>query len=715
MARMDDDAGGTRDERIVREARRRFDACKSYEASARDNAKADYRFKNGDSYNNGQWEAATVTARAGRPCLTQNKVRQHVLQIVNEAKLNKAAIKVTPTGAGATYEAAQVLSGCVRRIEYQSKATDAYTAAMSQMVTTGVGYCRVDIDYTGEESFEQDLFIRHIPNPDSVYLDRDALMPDKSDMRYAFVFRNIPRDEYEAEHRAQDDDETLGAPLGDSDEWDSKTHVREAEYWRKQDRSDTLHRLQDGRTFRESDVHPDLMTDIKPLIVDSREVSSPEIEWFKIVGSEIVERDVWKGRYIPIVPFIGEETYIDGTFDRKGHVRAMIDPQRIYNAWCSASVEFVALQTKTPYLAPAQAIEGYEDDWEGANVQNKAVLLYNHVDDSGRPMPPPQRAPAPQMAQAYMAGLAQARSDMEMVTGQYEASFGQPSNERSGVAIEQRQRAGDKATYHYIDNQAKAIRQLGRVVLNLIPKVYSEARVIKILAEDEASSDVHVDPNAQTAHQHVAMTPQGPQPITSDQADQMANQPNAPDVRVIFNPGLGSYDVQADVGPAFSTRRQEQFHALSQIMASNKEAMTIGADLMFKAADFPSADELAKRFKAMVPPQALGGPSPDVTRLQQSLATQHAEITRLQQQLDAANVRVEQRDQKLMIEDYRAETDRLRAIGQQDPAVLQLIIRRLYEDMVGTPIAPQLQAHAALEQTLQPPAPPAQQQGQQAA
>jgi hypothetical protein len=47
-----------------------------------------------------------------------------------------------------------------------------------------------------------------------------------------------------------------------------------------------------------------------------------------------------------------------------------------------------------------------------------------------------------------------AADDIKSVTGQYNASLGQTSNERSGKAILARQRESDTGTYHYVDNYA---------------------------------------------------------------------------------------------------------------------------------------------------------------------------------------------------------------------------------------------------------------------
>ena len=151
-----------------------------------------------------------------------------------------------------------------------------------------------------------------------------------------------------------------------------------AEYYRKRDKSDTLHFLPDGSTLHESAAEDaDARTALRSMSVAKRDVTRTEIEWFLIAGNEIVEmRDV-PGKYIPLIPVIGEEVVIEGKLDRRGHVRALIDAQRMYNYFASAGAEYVGLQSKTPWVAPVAAIEGYETDWAQANQQNLSILPYN--------------------------------------------------------------------------------------------------------------------------------------------------------------------------------------------------------------------------------------------------------------------------------------------------------------------------------------------------
>lgn len=702
------------DEDIIAEAKKRFERCVAWEASAREHALADARFADGDAYNNGQWSTVALAGRAGRPCLTYNKVRQHNLQIVNDARQHKTQIKVTPTGGRATYEAAKVLSGIVRRIEYQSKAVDAYSTAIFHQVYTGIGYCRVVTEYLDDSVTDQEIYIRRIADPKTVYLDPDASEYDKADMRFAFVFTDIARDVYEAEHG---DEDMSAAAFDNTDGWNDRDHVREAEYWRRSDDQDTLHLLADGTTLRESELPPGGMAAIKPLIVKSRDFTSPRIEFFKIVGDRIDERKDWPSRWIPIVPFIGEETMIDGVMDRKGHTRALIGAQQMFNYWSSQAVEQVAGQTKNPWIVDLRAIEGVEQYWKNANTENRPYLPYNSVGDDGLPIQRPERIEPPQMAQAFIQGMSIARDDMLMVSGQYQATMGQPGNEVSGTAIQQRQRMGENATAHFIDNQSKGIRQIGRIVLDLIPKIYDTARVAKIMAEDGSDSDVHLVPNAPEAHQQVQMTPQGPRPVTAQQADAIDADPDQPNARIIFNPNVGKYDVEADVGPSYGTQRQEAANAFSQIMANNPAAFQVVGDFWAQNSDFPGADELADRLRKGLPPQyKAGAPDPQVVQLTQAMQEQGTqahqllgaadkEIADLKQQLAAAELAAKNKSDETAIKDYDAETRRMSAAGAIDPNSLKLLVREMVSQMIGMPALPVMASHAEAEQAMLPPEP----------
>lgn len=650
----------TPDERILREAKKRFKRVEDWEAVARKRYVEDTRFANGDADNMYQWPDALKDARGfgtedERPCLTINKTRQHVLQIINDARQNKTSVKFRPVGNQASFEAAQVYDGIYRHIEYISDAQSAYSTATRHQVTGGMGYIRVGTDYAGPNTLDQEIFIRRVKDPLTIYMDPDISEANGSDARFAFVFEDVPTDELE-ERVPEAEDETGTAALGNEDGWITEDHTRIAEYWRKVPTKDRLLLIpqEDGSEtmIRLSELPDDLRKHYEKALagVDNpqlrwRDIVEDKVEWFLIVGDKIVDRRDWPGKYIPIARVPGEETVIDGEMDRKGHVRALKDPQRMYNYNASSQVEFGALQTKAPWVGPAEAFEGYETYWGDANTKNFGFLPYNGLNDAGQPIQAPQRPGPPTAAPAYEVGLQTAANDMMLVSGQYQADMGAPSNERSGRAIEQRQRQGANATYHYIDHLAMAIRFVGKIILDLIPHIYDTKRVIRIMAEDGTSSEVLIDPNAAQAYME----------------KQVANDNTAK--QVILNPSVGTYDVMADVGPDYATRRQEAFNALSQTMAANSELMMIIGDLLFKSADFEFAGEIAQRLERMVPAQAKSdGPDPQMQGMQ-------AQMQSLQQLVGVMQQKLQEKELALKNKSDKAETDQIKALTDQFRAV----------------------------------------------
>lgn len=666
------------DEKIVAEAKKRFKRCQEWESVARARFVDDVRFVNADPDNGFQWPKQIFDARSGaqKPCLTLNKTRQHCLQIINDAKQNKPGVNVRPVGNGATFDAAQVYEGVVRHIEYVSDAEQVYDTATTHQVHGGIGYWRVVTDYADDDTFDQEIYIRRVKDPLTIYMDPDINEIDGSDARFAFVVENVAKDAFIADY-PECEDAVSTAPLGSEDGWIDEHHVRVAEYYRVVERADVMFYVADEATGQQQ---PILASKLPPEVVagllddetvKQREVKRRVIEWYKIAAGGIIDRTIWIGKYIPIVRVVGEEAIIDGKLDRKGHVRALKDAQRMYNYWSSSAVEHVALQNKLPYIAAIQAVRGFEEYWGAANVESHAYLPYNAYDDRGQPVPRPERQQPPQMATAYMQGMQVAQTEMMMVSGQYQAQMGQNENAKSGRAIAERQRQGDNATYHFIDGLAIGIKFTGKILIDLIPKVYDTPRVLRILAEDGTQQEVQVDPSAKQAFQ--------------------AAQPNDAESKAaaIFNPKVGNYDVLAEVGPSYSTRRQEAFNAFEQIVAQNQPLVNVVGDIMFKNADFPGADEIAKRLERMVPPQAKGeAPPPDVAAMQQQMQHMQVVIQQMVEELADKERALKARDAETDIHAYDAETRRITAVANSVPEIgedrlrplIAMIIRELQSD-----------------------------------
>lgn len=581
---MADQKQTSADEKLIEEVQKRFARCVDRESDARQLWKADLRFANGDPDNKFQWDEAMWKAREQdkRPYLTINKVKQHNRQITNDARQNKPCVRVYPVDDGADKETAEIFNGVIRHIEANSSADTAYDTAGEFAVDAGLGYWRVTTGYADDTTFDQEIFIKAVKNPLNVYLDPDIQEVDGSDARFGFFFEDISKEEFEQRYP---DAEAISWPLEGGSDWMTKDTIRLAEYYKLVETKDTLCLdANSGESFLLSTIEDKEVAKAIKAAPEFRKrpVNKRSVKWYLIAGTQVLQTTDWLGRYIPIVRVVGDEVEIDGKVQRKGHTRAMKDAQRMYNYNSSAAIEYGALQTKTPIITTAEAIEGYEAMWERANTQNLPYLPYNANDEQGNALPMPQRMVAPAPAQLFLQGMQTASEEMKMASGQYDASMGAKSNETSGRAIMARQREGDTATFHFIDNIARAIKFTGKILVDLIPKIYDTERVVRILGEDGSDDKARINPQLQQA--------------MVEQKDQSGK------IERIYNLSVGRYDVTVSVGPSYGSKRAEAFQALTELSSRNPQLMQVAGDIVMRAADFPMAEELAERLEKTLPP-----------------------------------------------------------------------------------------------------------------
>jgi len=683
----------TADQKIIEEAIKRFKACEEAESRLREQALSDLKFSLGDQWPDEIRRARENDVNGARPCLTVDKLGQYVRQVVNDSRQNKPSIKVRPVDSGADPEVADVMQGVVRHIEDNSRADIAYDSSIEFAVRAGFGYIRVVTDYADEDSFDVDAFIKTVRNPFSTYLDKDAQELDGSDARYGFFFDDMPRESFEAEHPGADACSFDTSATTTHNTWIKVDTVRVCEYFRVEHDEKNHVQIETGEVFSEEDYWTKFKdAEVRPEIKNSRMIKRRKVMWYKLTANEILDRREFPSRFIPIVPVYGHIIDVAGERRVTGLIHPAIDGQRMYNYSISAYVERVALMPKAPFVAAEGQLEGHESEWAQANTANIPVLQYKVVDLDGNPLPAPQRQPAADVPTGWLQAMQATEHDIQAALGMYNAAVGAPSNEKSGRAIMARQREADNATFHFIDNLSRAIRHVGRILVDMIPRIYDTQRIVRIIGEDGSVESAEFDPDLSA-----------PMIERKDAAGNVINK--------VYNPTLGKYDVTITVGPAYTTKRQEAADFMSQIAQSNPQLMPLIGDLMFKAMDMPFAEEISERMKLMLPPQiaehekAEQQPDQIPPQVQQAMQMAGQQIEQLQgalmqaqQQLeamsndkDAEQAKLAIDAQKIQVEQFKAETDRLQvqleAMRNQQPesmgheaqesAVLQSLMQRV--------------------------------------
>ena len=695
---------------LLFEARQRLNMAISASSESRDDELDDLKFYAGSSDNQWQWPTDVLATRGisngqslgARPCLTINKLPQHVHQVTNEQRMNRPGIKVIPSDDEAQEEVAEIFNGVIRHIEYISDADVAYDTACENQVAFGEGYVRLLTDYCDDDTFDQDIKIGRVRNSFSVYMDPTIQDPTGADAKWCFITEDLTKQEYERLYPdAAPVSSLMNMGIGDQsiNQWLNENTVRIAEYFYIDYEKRKLNLYPGNQTAYDGTIEDQALRSMFGKPTRQRESSIRKVKWCKINGYEILEQSDWAGKYIPVIRVIGNEFEVDGRIYVSGLVRNAKDAQRMYNYWVSQEAEMLALAPKAPFIGYGGQFEGYEQQWKTANTTNWPYLEVNPdvTDGAGSALPLPQRAQPPMASSGLLQAKMGASEDIKSATGQYNASLGMTSNERSGRAILARQREGDIGTYHYVDNLARAIRHVGRQLVDLIPKIYDTQRIARIIAEDGESSTVKINPMQEEPVRKIM--------------DEEGNT-----IDKIYNPAVGKYDVRVITGPGYATKRQEALESMAQLLQGNPTLWQVAGDLFVKNMDWPGADDLAARLARTIDPKLLNAEEDQDPALQaanmqiqamgQEMENMHQMLQRVSQSMEARDLQI--KEFEAQVRAYDAETKRISATAAgMTPEQIQDIVMGTIQAAVQTgdlsPGMPQMAPPPEMPQHQMPP------------
>lgn len=542
------------------------------ESSMREEAKDDDSFYAGNQY---PQAIAKQREADARPCLVVNKLPQFVKQVTNNIRQNRPQIRVLPVDDKADVKTAKVLTGLMRHIQVNSRADLAYDNATEQTVIGGYGYWRVLTEYVEGEVDLQEIIIKRIQSRFSVVFDPARKEPDGSDAMWGIIFEDVDKDDFEQAY-PDADPISFGADAPYSQGWATDHTIRIAEYFEVRLEPKKLLLLSDRSKVWEGEKVPSGLK-----VVSSRVVQKRCVYAYKTNGFEVLEETTWPGSMIPIVIMIGDEMLVDDQLVLKGLVRNSKDPQAMVNYWWTSYTELVAMAPKAPFVGYKGQFTDPEK-WASSNTQPVPFLEAEPMIDSatGAVLPLPQRQQFAGVPTGIEEGLRLANEDMKETTGIYDPSLGAKSNATTGVAINAQTRQGDTANYHYADNLSRSLRHCGRIIIEVIPFIYDTERILRILGEDGQVEKM--------------------QPVNGQDPEDQSNG-----TEQIFDLTVGRYDVVVDTGPSFTTRRQEAAAGMAEFIRVFPAAAPMIGDLYAKGQDWPLANEIGERLKAMLPPGAL--------------------------------------------------------------------------------------------------------------
>jgi hypothetical protein len=590
-----------------------------FDKKNREQAIEDKKFTAGE-----QWDPVVLDQRKGLPCLVINSVPQFIAQLVGDWRESKRGVKVLPTENGDT-DMADIRADLIRSIETQSRADRVYDNAFESTVQCGDGAFRIAVEYSKDDVFDQDIFVRPIDDALSVVWDRMSVDPTGRDARHVFVDDLIPTKDFNKKWP-----ECKPAALSTTiynqlytEGWIEADGVKVTEYWRLIERDRLLCLFEDG-SIRVVDEDLDELITKHGKPMRTRLAPCTYAQMHLVTGYEILSGPYeYRLTRLPIIRMMGRVVNIAGAKVRYGLVRWMKDSVRLRNFWRSVAAEQLGYAPKAQWIAPDSAVAGREEEFRRAHLSRDPLIVYN--DDATAP---PERLAPPPMQTALHQEAEINVQDMKDVTGIHDASLGIKSNETSGRAISARQHEGDVASITYYDNGNAAVLEGGDVMNQLISQIYDGTRIIRIIGQDEKLKFLKIN----------------------DPAD-----PRSPDLTV------GKYDVALSTGASYSTRRQEAAQSMMDAVQVWPQLLQVAGDLVAKAQDWPGAEELAERLQKTIPQQFLD--PEERTKPDPALQEMQMQLQALAQENQSLKTDKEIALKKIKIDIYNAETQRIRALS----------------------------------------------------
>jgi hypothetical protein len=401
----------------------------------------------------------------------------------------------------------------------------------------------------------------------------------------------------------------------DSGEWGDDKTIRLVEDFKKKRVEARLVAFDNGAVIQidnDEEIYALKQIGINP--VKERTAERINIQWRKCNGSHILEERVYKTKYIPIIPVIGEEVNIEGKTYLRGSVYYGIDAQHSYNYERSTAIENSALSAKAPWKVTQKMIEMWRDLWDNANTTPQPYLVYTH--DPSVPNGPERIEPATPST-AAMQNSQTAALDVQRTTGVFNAQVGEQSNVESGVGLQEQQHQGQTSTFIFLDNLRTSIEHCGRVLIDWIPEFYDTDRFVRTInSEDD---------------------------VEMQRINQKQENPLLGITEVLNDIRVGEYDVIVTAGKAFASRRKEAVEGMLKFAQHFPQQAPLIADLMIDNMDVPGGEVMAERIKRSLPPQVVNDPdSPEGQAAQAQAQQQQQKMQALQEQVIQGKLQVEQ-------------------------------------------------------------------------
>ena len=309
-------------------------------------------------------------------------------------------------------------------------------------------------------------------------------------------------------------------------------------------------------------------------IENSRPAKRSKIMHYKIAGDYILDKSEFPSEDLPII-FMDQNSFYDknGKQVCRPFIVDAIDAQRYLNYLGTQAAYILKVSRYDQFIGSKKNAQGVDTQAQWKDPQNIKGMLYYDESPSGAK---PEQLRPPELSASLMQQYQRAVDDMYTSTGLYPSRMGQQGNEISGAAIDARTRQGSYSTYVAFNSINRAITAGGKIVNQMVPRVFDSERVMSLMTPDRGRQNITIN----------------------EQADEYGE--------VIRNDlSKGSFEVRLQAGPSYEGQKAQALESLNMVLAANPQLLNIFADLYAENLPLVNTIEIKNRLKTIVPPEIL--------------------------------------------------------------------------------------------------------------
>ena len=464
----------------------------------RDQANEDMRFVN---VTGGMWEGFLQDDyNADRVKLEFDVVSNYLQRFLGEWDNNRMGVDFKADDDKTTEDDAEMLNGIYRSDFRNFSGKMATDLAVEEAATCGYGAFKLATRFEDDfnpENDNQTIEWRPIHNAyNTVFWDEAAQRIDKRDARWCTVLKAYTKGSFEAAYPGESPSSAY-TPETRKD-WNRNSVTPELVYIatryeavRRKEKVYVYNNLetQEVEVYSQEDhdlIADELKSDEFRTFVRKRMILRCSVEKTVFSGEKILqETRRIAGKWIPVVPFYGHRTYVDGIEWYRGLVRKLKDAARLYNMQVSQLAENAASsgQEVPIFLRDQMLNPDIQALW--ADKNNKPYLLVDPaVDSEGNSIAagPIAYSKPPQLDGSTAALLSIVPGFIQDVTGGVPQEVVDP--DVSGKAIREMRKLINLTTSKISSNISESIAWSGEIYQAMAAEVYTTQRIMSTIGKD---------------------------------------------------------------------------------------------------------------------------------------------------------------------------------------------------------------------------------------